>query len=67
MFSEKSDLSIVWLTCSLLGYCLVYYGQRCHSGEMKNPEKQEGHFRIFIFGNIRVIKVIFAFRMHRFE
>ena len=28
--------------------------ERCHSGEMKNPEKWEGHFRIFTFAGKRV-------------
>ena len=43
------------------------FQQRCHSGEMKDPAKQEGNFRIFTFPYKRVKLsmrgVIFAFEM----
>ena len=35
-------------------YSSVFIMQRCHSGEMENPEKLEGHFRIFSFEGKRV-------------
>ena len=46
-----SSILLIFFISSFLFFqdSAPYIMQRCHSRVMKNPEKQEGHFRIFTY------------------